>query len=252
VTARLVAGCDGRGSSVRKWAGFEQVQDPDRLQISGLFLEDVPAPQETLTFAVDPGSGVGAVLFPQADGRARSYMVTRRAEGQRFSGERDTAAYLGLMTRHLPGEGALLKGARPAGPLATFNGADCFVPEPYRDGVALVGDAAAMSDPSWGQGLSMTVRDVRVLRGALLANDDWDAAGRQYAQQHQRDFASVRSCEDWFTKIFYETGEEAEARRGRALPAIAQEPDRVPDTMQSGPDAVPATEEARRRFFNED
>jgi 2-polyprenyl-6-methoxyphenol hydroxylase-like FAD-dependent oxidoreductase len=45
------------------------------------------------------------------------------------------------------------------------------MPHPYRRGVALVGDAAAVSDPSWGQGLSMTLRDVRVLRDQLLASE---------------------------------------------------------------------------------
>jgi menaquinone-9 beta-reductase len=35
--------------------------------------------------------------------------------------------------------------------------------------MALIGDAAAASDPSWGEGLSLTLRDVRLLRDSLIA-----------------------------------------------------------------------------------
>ena len=55
---------------------------------------------------------------------------------------------------------------------------------PYRDGVALLGDAAAASDPTHGQGLSLTLRDARVLRDHLLRSSDWDAAGNAYAVEH--------------------------------------------------------------------
>ena len=47
---------------------------------------------------------------------------------------------------------------------------------PYREHLALIGDAAATSDPTWGQGMSQTLRDVRVLSEQLLVVDDWDAA----------------------------------------------------------------------------
>jgi 2-polyprenyl-6-methoxyphenol hydroxylase-like FAD-dependent oxidoreductase len=64
-------------------------------------------------------------------------------------------------------------------------------------GVVLVGDASATSDPSWGCGLSLTLRDVRVLRDCLLATDDWHAAAHAYAQRHDRYYGAlhrVPSC----------------------------------------------------------
>jgi 2-polyprenyl-6-methoxyphenol hydroxylase-like FAD-dependent oxidoreductase len=252
VTTRFVAGCDGRNSSVRSWGGFASEQDPDRCQIAGLLLEDVPADDNVMTFAVDPGAGTGAVFFPQGGGRARSYIVTRVAGGDRFSGEKDVPRYLDLLRQKLPDGASMLKGARAAGPLATFNGADNFVRSPYRNGLALVGDAAAMSDPAWGQGLALGVRDARVLRDELLAGDDWDVAGRAYAAKHDEHYGAIRACEDWFTEFFYGAGPEADARRARAFPLIAQEGERVPDMFQSGPESAPATDETRRRFFGED
>ena len=75
---------------------------------------------------------------------------------------------------------------RAAGILATFDGADTWVDHPYHNGITLMGDAAASSDPTWGQGLSLTVRDARVVRDQLVADNDWDAAGHAYAAAHDR------------------------------------------------------------------
>ena len=57
--------------------------------------------------------------------------------------------------------------------------------------MVLVGDAAATTDPTYGQGLSFALRAARVLRDELTNNSDWEAAGRHYAQQHRRSFHAV-------------------------------------------------------------
>ncbi len=144
------------------------------------------------------------------------------------------------------------EGAKAAGPLATFNGADSWVDHPYKDGLALIGDAAGHTDPSWGQGLALTLRDARELRDALAANDDWDAAGHAYATAHDRNFNTIHTVDDWLTQFFYETGPEADARRERAFPLIAQDPTRVPDVGFSGPDGADLSDAAKRRFFGEE
>ena len=114
-----------------------------------------------------------------------------------------------------------------------------------------MGDAAAASDPSWGQGLGMTLRDVRVLRDQLIANEDWDAAGHAYAAEHDRYSGATHTANTWFSQLYLETGPEADARRARALPLIAQDPTRQPDTIFSGPD-VALGEAVRKRLFAED
>jgi hypothetical protein len=55
----------------------------------------------------------------------------------------------------------------------------------------------------------------------------------------------------WFTSMFLETGPEADARRMRAFPRIAEDPTRVPDHLFSGPE-LPFDDAVRRRFFGED
>jgi menaquinone-9 beta-reductase len=115
--------------------------------------------------------------------------------------------------------------------------------------VALVGDAAATSDPTWGQGLSLTLRDVRVLRDALMAHEDWGAAGHAFAAEHDRYYQLVRTTNDWFTQIVLQPGPEADALRARVLPQLETDPSILPDTQVAGPDLAPPTEAHRNRIF---
>ena len=140
---------------------------------------------------------------------------------------------------------------RLVGPLATFEGAACWVEHPYRHGVVLVGDAAYASDPTYGQGLSLTMRDARVLRDQLLRNDDWDQAGHAYAEEHDRYQSVLHTYEDWRTKLTMTTGPEADALRAKAFPLWQADPTRHPDIVFSGPDQ-PLDETARKRFFGEE
>jgi 2-polyprenyl-6-methoxyphenol hydroxylase-like FAD-dependent oxidoreductase len=137
-----------------------------------------------------------------------------------------------------------------AGPLATFDPTDNWVDHPYRDGVALIGDAAATSDPTWGQGMSLTFFDARSLSEKLLASDDWESAGHAYAAEHDWCWEAIRLSDTWYTDLFLEPGPEADATRARALPLILADPTRVPDAPVSGPECR-ADETARRRFFGE-
>jgi hypothetical protein len=90
-----------------------------------------------------------------------------------------------------------------------------------------------------------------VLRDALVANDDWDAACRSYATEHDRYFGISHQTESWMSEFFYRTGQEADERRQRAFPLIAADPTRIPDQGFCGPDE-PVDDSQRRRFFGED
>jgi 2-polyprenyl-6-methoxyphenol hydroxylase-like FAD-dependent oxidoreductase len=114
-----------------------------------------------------------------------------------------------------------------------------------------VGDAAQTSDQTWGQGLSITLRDARELRDALLATDDWDAAGHKYAERANWCFQQIRKVEDWMTLIFMAQNEEANAARAKALPRVAVDPTVLPDTHMVGPELSPADDAAYARLFGE-
>lgn len=248
VDARLVVGADGRGSPTRGWVGFDRQRDPLRLRIAGVLLDGMTAaPPDTTRMVIQPELGQSAILIPQGKGRVRAYVVVPADGGRAFHGNAGLSRFIDEAVR-TGFSRELFDDARQAGPLAAFDGAASWTPHPYRDHVALVGDAAATCDPAWGQGLSKAVRDVRILSDALV-QDDWDAAGHEYAAAHDQGFATTHATEDLFTVFFLATGPEADARRARAFASIAGDPTRVPDALMSGPDAAPVTEDTRRRFF---
>ena len=136
--------------------------------------------------------------------------------------------------------------AKVAGPLATFEAADVWVDQPYKDGVALVGDAALSSDPCFGCGLSLTLRDVRILRDRLLVSDDWSSAAQEYAAEHDRYSLVLRTVMSWLRSVLYGLGADADRIREHALPRLAD--GSGPDIIGVGPEC-PADESARIRFL---
>jgi 2-polyprenyl-6-methoxyphenol hydroxylase-like FAD-dependent oxidoreductase len=191
-----------------------------------------------------------AFLFPQGGGHVRAYLVYAPETVARLQGEVDVPRFIeGCVRTGMPAEN--YAGARAVAPLASFDMTEHWVEHPYREGTALIGDAAGATDPTWGQGLSMTVRDVRVLAQELLGTQDWDAAGHAYARAHDKYFQVCLTVEDWEFDFFFAQGAEADERRARAFPLIAKQPDRFPDHGVSGPD-LPCDDTVRRRFFGED
>ena len=149
LTARLVIGADGRGSMVRNWGGFESKEDSDQQWLAGVLIENTAAPMDFSVAVFNPFASRIALMFPQGDGRARFYFGARSNEPG-MSGDREVPRFIEESRKTgMPGE--YFEGATPAGPLATFSGADSWVDHPYRDGVALIGDAAAQSDQTWGR-----------------------------------------------------------------------------------------------------
>jgi 2-polyprenyl-6-methoxyphenol hydroxylase-like FAD-dependent oxidoreductase len=216
-----------------------------------VLLDGLRGVDETSMFLINPALQRMAVMNPQGAGRVRAYFGNRVDEGMRLQGDKDFPQFVEECIKSgAPAE--VYESAKPAGPLATFGCDYEWVDHPYRDGVALVGDAATTSDPSWGQGLPLTVGAVRRLRDALIANDDWDEAGHAFAESVDEMWAPIRTVELWFTEMFMGASEEANAARARALPLIAQDVTRVPDVFNSGPDSIAIDEAARRRFFGED
>jgi hypothetical protein len=98
--------------------------------------------------------------------------------------------------------------------------------------------------------MSITLHDACDLTEALARNDDWEVAGHEYAEAHDRMWNSIHTADSWLTDLLIEPGPEADARRARALPLIGQDPTRIPDSAVSGPQCS-VDETARKRFFGE-
>ena len=102
-----------------------------------------------------------------------------------FSGDRRKPKFLQfLAVQRVPAE--WLTDVKFAGPLAQFPAAHRWVDSPAKQGVVLVGDAAAKPDPTHGCGMSPALRDARVLAQCLRSVKNWLNAVMTYAAKHNR------------------------------------------------------------------
>jgi len=239
----LVVGADGRASQVRGWAGFQIRRNPSLLMIAGTLIQGTDVPDEAIHLAFGPGCAT--LMAPLGGRRARTYYVYPGAAGRRgLSGQGKIQEFMQLCkATGLPG--AWFAGAEAIGPLAEFDGADHWVESPVKNGVALIGDAAASSDPSWGCGLSLTLLDVEHLTNALCAGDDWNTGLIRYAKEHDEYYSALRRILDWMTELTWTSGAEADERRGRVFPRMFADSRGFPDSIGLGPFG-PSDEQARR------
>ncbi len=91
--------------------------------------------------------------------------------------------------------------------------------------MVLIGDAAGWNDPITGQGLSITLRDVRVVSEVLQASDDWSAAAfAPYVEERRERMRRLRFGASMQSAIYNEFGPEAAARRLRAWQRFEVDP----------------------------
>jgi menaquinone-9 beta-reductase len=235
VRARLIVGADGRDSQVAHLSGFERLRDPDELLAAGLLVQGEMETDGAMHYLFGHQPGQAAAVCEVASGFFRLYIFHHTdATPTRLSGNRDVEAAFGyLRDSGVPGE--WLVGAEPRGPLATFDGAHKWVARPFRNGIVLVGDAAGASDPTWGSGLGRTLRDVRLLRDALLADPAWERAGEVYADQHDDFWDRLHDVERLTAAALMSVGPDGAERRARAFEILEQVPEF--ETWTYGPEA---------------
>jgi len=238
---RLVIGADGRESAIRRLAGIPLHSTVPRLLMAGMLVEDLWRwPDDTVTIGTE-GNLVFFVV-PQGAGRVRLYLLWSCRDRERFAGARGPRTFLdsfGLSC--LPGSEWIVQ-AKLAGPCAWYPMNDSWTESPVVDGLALIGDAAGYSDPHIGQGLSVAMRDVRILSELLLSSADWSPdALRPYAEERAERMRRLRFCSALATTLRGEFGAEARERRRRALQLMQQEPSlgQWRRAYLAGPDSVP-------------
>lgn len=260
-SARLVVVAEGRESRLRKALGFEIKEDPEFILTGGMLLRGaneigrrVDAGDNGTARAVhslyDPSGLRYVIALTVADHLSRVYLIHHKdVLPRRLSGERDLVEAI----RNLQAAGAPVRwfeNIELAGPFATFDGAARWVEHPYRNGVVLIGDAAGATDPTWGEGLARTLRDVRLLRDRLLADDDWDCAAAAFAEDHDAFFSRMLRLGSMRAELLFAVGPDADTRRERAFAAQKADPSVLPDTLGLGPDAA-CDDIARARYFGE-
>jgi flavin-dependent dehydrogenase len=90
VRTRLIAVAAGRVSVARKWAGFTVEHNAPTLLLAGVLFDNVPVPEDLNYIMTNPMSYQGAYMFPQGNGRVRTYF----AYPHRLQGEADIPHFI--------------------------------------------------------------------------------------------------------------------------------------------------------------
>jgi 2-polyprenyl-6-methoxyphenol hydroxylase-like FAD-dependent oxidoreductase len=251
---RLVVGADGRNSLCRRWGSFQVERDPPGMTIAGVRLEGMAAPRDAMSGFINPQFGTLSLTVPQKEG-FRVYVGRHRRDGELqqslWEGKGSLDEFVAFSMAAGTPKGWFEGDLQATGPLASFESADNWVPHPHSNGVVLIGDAAASNDPCFGCGLSLTLRDVRVLADHLLASDDWATAAEAYATEHDDHYGKIHRMTSWFRHMYWNQSEEAKELRQRAIPRLLADRTRGLDITGTGPE-LPADEAQRQRFFCED
>ena len=132
--------------------------------------------------------------------------------------------------------------ARAAGPCATYPGDDTWTDTPFADGVVLIGDAAGHNDPIIGQGLSIALRDARIVRDLILDGARKRRAFVPYGEERAPRMEHVRFIADVLAVAQAEDADNRSARRKMlAEKTAAMDPEIFPLLISAfaGPETIP-------------
>lgn len=237
VSCRLIVGADGRNSQVRRQAGIELHQDPTHHFFTGLLVEGAHGwPTDVQSMGTE--GDVQYFVFPQAPGRLRLYLSYSIQQKNRFSGEGNERRVLEAFKLSTVPNSEAVASATPAGPCHSVPNQSTWTESPVRDGLILLGDAAGFNDPITGQGLSVSLRDVRVVSELLLGDNEWTpGAFAPYVEERTERMRRLRMAAAMDSVLHAEFGPEATARKLRILanPAIGM----ARGTSMFGPDFLP-------------
>jgi 2-polyprenyl-6-methoxyphenol hydroxylase-like FAD-dependent oxidoreductase len=222
---------------------------------SGLLVDDAHEFPADLQ-AIGTEGDVHFLTFPQGGGRVRLYLGFGLDQPRRFTGPDGPRRFLDAFRFTCLPYSAVLTDATPVSPCATYPNEDTWVDEPVADGVVLIGDAAGWNDPITGQGLSITLRDVRIVSDVLRSSDDWSAAAfAPYVEERRERMRRLRFGARLQSAIYNEFGPDAADRRLRAWARFAAEPELalVMAANLLGPEVPPPeayTDDTRRRVLD--
>jgi 2-polyprenyl-6-methoxyphenol hydroxylase-like FAD-dependent oxidoreductase len=239
VRPRLVVGADGRASSVRKACGLELQETAPRVMLAGFLVSDASAWPATANCTTTEGDYF-VLGFPRPGGFVRLYAAYDVHRKDRFTGPDKVDAFIGVLSSltSIPYAGALAR-SQPAGPLGAYPMTDSWMDEPLVPGVVLTGDAAGWSDPTIGQGLSVAMRDVRILGDILGGGAPWDF--RPYAEERRERMRRLRIALEVMVATRCDFTDRGRARRAAFNEQLFTDPLLLAVALIpiTGPDAAP-------------
>jgi 2-polyprenyl-6-methoxyphenol hydroxylase-like FAD-dependent oxidoreductase len=259
VACRLVVGADGRSSTVRRQLGLEMRQYPMVNLIAGLLIKDAegwPEDQQSIGKVGD----MHYLVFPQGRGRIRLYTEYSVEQRGRFAGASGAREMLKAFDMPCVPNSDVLANATPIGPCRSMPSQCSLVDVPFTQGAVLIGDAAGYNDPILGQGLSITLRDARMVADALtqggrLVGGFEHADFSDYAGERRERMRRLRSAAEFITALNARFGPEDVRRRKHAFNVIGRQPEKLAPILGAvylGPESSPAeafTEAYREAIF---
>jgi len=153
---------------------------------------------------------------PLGGGRHRLYLSYSLEQKSRLAGEGAQRAFLDAFRFQRVPNAEALASAEIAGPCHSVPNQSTWTDIPYVPGILLIGDAAGFNDPIVGQGLSISLRDARVVSELMLATEDWSPATfAPYAEERAERMRRIRFAARLDAMIHAEFGPEATARKLR-------------------------------------
>lgn len=241
VRARLVVGADGRSSTVRRQADISLQRDDPINYIAGLLVDGLAGIPDDHDVLVGEGD-LYLLIFHQGGGRARLYVCLGRSGQRRFAGSDAAAQFLAAWKPGCYPLAELVAAGIPAGPCATYPGDDTWTDTPFADGVVLVGDAAGHNDPIIGQGLSIAMRDARIVRDLILDGASQPADFASYGRQRSEWMRTLRLIGDVISVTYAEDADNRMARRaffGEKMAVMDPEVFPLLVGFATGPETVP-------------
>lgn len=220
----LIVGADGRGSRVARQAGMVPSRDEPHHIFAGLLVEGVPAwPQDTFTVGTE-----GNYLFfvtPQGGDRLRLYLGFGYSDISRFAGAGGPQRFLDAFSFSSLPPAVCFQDGRPAGPVHAYSNEDSWCDTVVAPGVVLVGDAAGFNDPLAGQGLSIALRDARMVAELLAPPEGLDVARlAPYVEERGERMRRLRIAGSALARLHVEFGPEPRERRRRVNERVATQP----------------------------
>ncbi len=210
--------------------------------VAGMLVEPAePLPDEVDLLASE--RDVFLLSFLQPHGRTRVYILPSPKDRSRYTGPKGPATFLEATRLSCLPYADAIAGGKAAGPCATYPGDDTWTDRPFSDGVVLIGDAAGHNNPIIGQGLSIAMRDVRMVSDLLLGNSTWnEETFVPYGEERVERMRRVRFTANLNTAIFADFSAGAAERRAKANVARVSDPVLLQGTltMFTGPESAPA------------
>jgi 2-polyprenyl-6-methoxyphenol hydroxylase-like FAD-dependent oxidoreductase len=223
ISARLVIGADGRNSTIRRQAGIVLQRQGETNMVAGLLVEGLEGVRDDRDVLASEGD-LFMASFHQGGGRMRVYLCPGISQRHRFGGKGGLDEFRRSARFACLPFGEQLADARPAGPLAAYPGDDTWADEPFADGVVLVGDAAGYNNPIIGQGLSIAMRDARLVRDVLRGGDFSPRAFKGYAEERRERMRRLRAAACFMAAALADDGDDLPDRRQRFFGLQQSEP----------------------------